>query len=81
MLGERVTYLDFMAHDLLDWYRLYKEDSLGPHENLRQYMTRMESLDGFGEYYRSDKYYTFPIFAPFARWGNQGWRHEYNANQ
>src|SRR5699024_4203097 len=55
--GEKMSYVDFLAYETLDWYReLVQPDCLKKHEKLSAFMKQFEALDKLRDYLASDSY-------------------------
>lgn len=72
LAGDNVTYVDFMAYDTFDFYRLLIPSVLNDFPNLKEYEDRMENLPELQEYYQSSTYKRWPIFGPVAFFGGKG---------
>ncbi|XP_015782382.1 glutathione S-transferase Mu 1 isoform X1 [Tetranychus urticae] len=70
ILGDRVTYVDFLLYSTLDYIRQYKPSLLDPHANLRSYLDRIEALPEINKYLKSNSFSRFPITDATAKWGN-----------
>ncbi|XP_015783113.1 glutathione S-transferase Mu 1 [Tetranychus urticae] len=70
VLGDRVTYVDFLLYSTLDYIRLFKPSLLDPHANLKQFLDRIEALPEINKYLKSEDYYRFPITGTMSKWGN-----------
>nr|AIR95627.1 GST m4 [Tetranychus cinnabarinus] len=70
ILGDRVTYVDFLLYSTLDYIRLFKPSLMDPHENLKSYLDRIEALPEIDKYLKSEGYSRFPITGTMAKWGN-----------
>ncbi|UYV82341.1 GSTM2, partial [Cordylochernes scorpioides] len=53
LLGDRLTYVDFMAYDVLYYHKVLLPKILDPHPNLQSYIARFEGLKGVKEYIAS----------------------------
>jgi glutathione S-transferase len=71
VLGNRVTYVDFILVTVLDFYISFATDCLKPFKNLEDYFQRMVSLPGVNKYMKSPGYHRLPFFGPMAAWGGQ----------
>lgn len=67
--GERLTYVDFLLYEALDWNREFKPEAFKGHQVLLDYMRRFEDLPRIKEYFGSSKYKKWPILAPHFHWG------------
>ncbi|XP_064029939.1 glutathione S-transferase 2-like [Pogoniulus pusillus] len=70
-VGDKLTYVDFVAYDVLDQHRMFvpacPELQGG---NLGQFLQRFEALERISAYMRSGRYLKTPIFWPTAKWCN-----------
>jgi len=70
LAGDRITYADFVAYDILDWMRiLFSQKYVEADANLNAYMKRIEELPGVKKFMASSAYMRLPIFGPFALFG------------
>nr|ABL09302.1 allergen Aca s 8 [Acarus siro] len=70
LAGDKLTYVDFLAYEILDWYReLIQADCLEPFTLLSAYVARFEELPQLKEYLGSDEYRKAHILSPWARLG------------
>ncbi|CAG2104711.1 unnamed protein product [Medioppia subpectinata] len=67
--GNEVNYVDFMAYELLDWFRLFSPETVNKYQNLVQLLTRFESLPAIKAYMKSPEFISWPLFGPIAPWG------------
>lgn len=72
MAGDEVTYVDFMAYELLDLYQYLVEDVFKDFPRLGAFRKRVRSLPSLEGYLMSSAYRRWPIFAPFASFGGKG---------
>uniref|UniRef100_A0A023GJ21 Glutathione S-transferase n=1 Tax=Amblyomma triste TaxID=251400 RepID=A0A023GJ21_AMBTT len=68
-LGDRLTYVDFLLYEGLDWHREFKPEAMERYPQLVDYMDRFEALPNLKEYFASDKYQKWPILGPLRPWG------------
>ncbi|CAG2100196.1 unnamed protein product [Medioppia subpectinata] len=66
--GGQVSYVDFMAYEVLDWWRQYLPESVAKHPTVGQYLDRFEALPAFKAYQSSAEYNPWPAFGPRAKW-------------
>jgi len=72
MLGERLTYVDFMAYEYLDHMRRQFPDHFKDAGNINGFMTRFEALPKMKEWFDSEQYKAGAyIHAPFAVWNGK----------
>jgi len=69
--GEKLTYVDFLLYDVLDFNRLFDPKSFEGTDIVNQYLTRFEAIPQIKAYMSSGKYKKLPCFAPIASWGGQ----------
>nr|XP_050048194.1 glutathione S-transferase Mu 2-like [Dermacentor andersoni] len=73
VLGDRLTYVDFLLYEGLDWHRVFKPDAVQQYPEIVQYLERFEQLSNLKEYFASDEYKEWPIMGPLRSWGyNRG---------
>ncbi|XP_049621766.1 glutathione S-transferase Mu 2-like [Suncus etruscus] len=70
-LGNKLTYVDFLAYDLFDKLRMFEPTCLNAFPNLQDYMTRFEGLKNIPAYMKSKRYIASPLFLKLAVWGNK----------
>lgn len=68
-LVNKITYVDFIAYELLDWLRIFSPNCLDKWQNLQQFIERFESLPAIAAYMKSDEFKDWPLVAPVASWG------------
>lgn len=72
VLGDKVTYIDFMLYEFLDNQRRFIKGLLAPHANLENFVKKIESLPKVKEYLESDEYKNINyICASMAHFGNR----------
>nr|AGZ87461.1 glutathione S-transferase mu6 [Tetranychus cinnabarinus] len=69
IIGDRITYVDFLLWSILDYLRLFEESLFDEASSLKDYLTRIESLPGIEKYRSSDDFKRLPITAPMAKFG------------
>ncbi|CAL1275170.1 unnamed protein product [Larinioides sclopetarius] len=69
LTGNSITYVDFMAYDVFDFYRLFHKEALADFPKIRAYQERMKSLPELQEYMSSTTYQNrrWPIFGATAK--------------
>lgn len=72
LVGDNVTYVDFMAYDAFDFHRLFMPSIVNEYPNLLAYQDRIANLPELQTYFNSDTCRRWPIFAPFAKFGGTG---------
>jgi len=68
-LGGQLSYVDFMAYEILDWFRLFSSDTIAKYPAITRYMARFEALPAIKSYRSSPQYKSWPLFSPWAQWG------------
>uniref|UniRef100_A0A8B9BMT4 Glutathione S-transferase n=1 Tax=Anser brachyrhynchus TaxID=132585 RepID=A0A8B9BMT4_9AVES len=66
--GEKLTFIDFLAYDVLDQQRMFVPDCPELQGNLSQFLQRFEALEKVGAYMRSGRFMKTPIFLRTAQW-------------
>ncbi|XP_032753389.1 glutathione S-transferase Mu 1 [Rattus rattus] len=69
--GDKVTYVDFLAYDLLDQYHIFEPKCLDAFPNLKDFLARFEGLKKISAYMKSSRYFSTPIFSKLAQWSNK----------
>ncbi|XP_052035425.1 glutathione S-transferase Mu 1 [Apodemus sylvaticus] len=69
--GDKVTYVDFLAYDILDQYRIFEPKCLDAFPNLKDFLARFEGLKKISAYMKSSRYISTPIFSKMAHWCNK----------
>ncbi|XP_005367921.1 glutathione S-transferase Mu 1 [Microtus ochrogaster] len=69
--GDKITYVDFLAYDILDQYRLFEPKCLDAFPNLKDYMARFEGLKKISAYMKTSRFLPTPIFSKMAHWCNK----------
>ncbi|CAL1275161.1 unnamed protein product [Larinioides sclopetarius] len=72
IVGDDITYVDFMVYEAFDLYRLYHEAILNDYPFLSAYFNRMKNLPGLQDYINSSIRKPWPIFTPKAKFGGRG---------
>ncbi|XP_060629233.1 glutathione S-transferase Mu 1-like [Anolis sagrei] len=70
-VGNKITYVDFLAYDVLDVHRTFEPKCLDQFQNLKDFMDRFEALEKISAYMKSDRFLRTPIFWRIAKWGNK----------
>lgn len=69
VLGERLTYVDFLLYEGLDWHRAFKPEAVRKYGDISEYLDRFEQLPELKEYFASEQYKDWPIVGPLRPWG------------
>ncbi|XP_068714908.1 glutathione S-transferase Mu 1-like [Montipora foliosa] len=59
--GDKISYVDFMLFEYLDVHKILDASLLEPHDNLKEFATRIEELPTIAAYRKSDKFKARPI--------------------
>lgn len=70
-VGDKLTYVDFLAYDVLDFNRQFEPTCLDAFPNLKDFMARFEGLKQISTYMKSSRYLPWPICGKMALWGNK----------
>ncbi|XP_005007913.2 glutathione S-transferase B [Cavia porcellus] len=69
--GNKLTYVDFLAYDVLDQYRMLEPKCLEAFPNLKDFISRFEGLEKISSYMKSSRFLPKPLFSKFAFWNNK----------
>ncbi|XP_007947811.1 glutathione S-transferase Mu 1-like [Orycteropus afer afer] len=69
--GDKITFVDFLAYDVLDQHRIFEPKCLDAFPNLKDFMARFEGLKRISAYMKSSKFLPHPVFGKQALWGNK----------
>ncbi|MBZ3888664.1 Glutathione S-transferase Mu 1 [Sciurus carolinensis] len=69
--GDKITFVDFLAYDILDQHRLFEPKCLDAFPNLKDFMSRFEGLKKISAYMKSSRFLPTPMFSKMATWGNK----------
>lgn len=69
VLGDRITYVDFILYEALDWHREFKPEAMQQFPEIVAYLKRFEELPNIKDYFASDKYKRWPLLGPLREWG------------
>ncbi|XP_043732196.1 glutathione S-transferase Mu 1-like isoform X3 [Cervus elaphus] len=69
--GNKLTYVDFLAYDILDLQRIFEPRCLDEFPNLKDFLTRFEGLKKISAYMQSSRFLPGPLFLKLAVWGNK----------
>ena len=62
-LGHKLTYLDFMAYDIIDHQRILFPSILAEFKKIESFMKAFEDLDGIKDFMKSNRYKKFPLWS------------------
>ncbi|KAM9685317.1 LOW QUALITY PROTEIN: glutathione S-transferase Mu 1-like [Trichechus inunguis] len=69
--GDKITFVDFIAYDVLDLNRIFEPKCLDAFPNLKDFMARFEGLKRISAYMKSSHFLPRPIYTKQAMWGNK----------
>ncbi|XP_050767253.1 glutathione S-transferase 2-like [Gymnogyps californianus] len=68
--GEKLTFVDFVAYDVLDQHRMFVPECPELQGNLGRFLQRFEALEKISAYMQSGRFMKTPIFWRTAQWCN-----------
>ena len=71
VVGDKLTFVDFVFYELLDAHKSLQEDILASHPNLEAFVERFEELPEIHEFMRSDKFFKGPLNGKMALIGGE----------
>ncbi|XP_007529432.2 glutathione S-transferase Mu 4 isoform X2 [Erinaceus europaeus] len=69
--GDKLTFVDFLAYDILDLHRIFEPTCLDAFWNLRDFITRVEGLSKISAYMKSSRFLAGPLYTKIAVWGGK----------
>ncbi|CAN7986085.1 unnamed protein product [Ixodes pacificus] len=69
VLGDRLTYVDFLFYEALDWHYELKPEAFQTFPVLVAYLKRFEELPNLKQFFSSPKFSKYPILGPMVKWG------------
>ncbi|XP_013371917.1 PREDICTED: glutathione S-transferase Mu 6-like [Chinchilla lanigera] len=69
--GSKITFVDFVAYDVLDQHRIFEPKCLEAFPNLKNFMSRFEGLEKISAYMKSSRFLPGPMYLKIAKWGNK----------
>uniref|UniRef100_A0A8C8VS45 Glutathione S-transferase n=1 Tax=Peromyscus maniculatus bairdii TaxID=230844 RepID=A0A8C8VS45_PERMB len=69
--GDKITYVDFLAYDILDQHRIFEPKCLDGFPNLKDFLARFEGLKKISAYMKTSRFISTPIFSKMAHWSNK----------
>ncbi|XP_049736122.1 glutathione S-transferase Mu 1 isoform X3 [Elephas maximus indicus] len=69
--GDKITFVDFLAYDILDLNRIFEPKCLDAFPNLKDFIARFEGLKRISAYMKSSHFLPSPIYTKAALWGNK----------
>lgn len=78
LMGDKLTYVDFVLYEHLDWHLLLSNTLLDTFPALKAYVRRFRNLPRLADYFASERYQEWAILSPSAtkfRWNrSEQWR-------
>lgn len=71
LLGDRITYIDFLLYSTLDYIRMFSFPLFEPYQNLNDYLLRIETLPNIEPYFKDENFDRWTISSPRAKFGNK----------
>ncbi|NP_001166305.1 glutathione S-transferase Mu 2 [Cavia porcellus] len=69
--GNKITFVDFLAYDVLDQHRIFEPKCLEAFPNLKEFISRFEGLKKISAYMKSSRFLPGPMYLKVAKWGNK----------
>ncbi|KAK7804596.1 hypothetical protein U0070_000810 [Myodes glareolus] len=70
-VGEKITFVDFLAYDILDLHRIFEPKCLDAFPNLKNFVARFEGLKKISAYMKSSRFLPTSLYTKVATWGNK----------
>ncbi|XP_021527611.1 glutathione S-transferase Mu 2 isoform X2 [Aotus nancymaae] len=70
-LGDKITFVDFIAYDVLERNQVFEPACLDAFPNLKAFVSRFEGLEKISAYMKSSRFLPRPVFTKMAVWGNK----------
>ncbi|XP_077883083.1 glutathione S-transferase Mu 4 isoform X2 [Ictidomys tridecemlineatus] len=70
-VGDKITFVDFLAYDILDLHRIFHPKCLDEFSNLKDFVSRFEGLKKISAYMKSNRFLPTPLYSKMATWGNK----------
>jgi len=69
--GAKLTYVDFLAYELIDKWMLFEKSIVSNYSNLVSFHARIEAIPTVAKYMASDKFIKWPLNGDMAKWGSR----------
>uniref|UniRef100_U3DP35 Glutathione S-transferase n=1 Tax=Callithrix jacchus TaxID=9483 RepID=U3DP35_CALJA len=70
-LGDKITFVDFIAYDVLERNQVFEPTCLDAFPNLKDFISRFEGLEKISAYMKSSRFLPRPLYTRVAVWGNK----------
>ncbi len=77
--GNNITYVDFIAYEFIDRHFYLEPELFAPHENLKEFLLRIEDLPTIHKYQYSENYIRWPS-GLVVRWYKSKYYSTFNKN-
>lgn len=67
LMGSKLTYIDFIFYELLEWHRILVKDLFKEFPELGKYSQRFEQLPAIKNYMSSGRFHAWPFTSPYAK--------------
>uniref|UniRef100_A0A2K5WQG7 Glutathione S-transferase n=1 Tax=Macaca fascicularis TaxID=9541 RepID=A0A2K5WQG7_MACFA len=68
--GDKITFVDFLAYDVLDMRRIVEPGCLDAFPNLKDFISRFEGLKKISAYMKSSRFHRGLLFGTTATWNS-----------
>ncbi|CAG2106026.1 unnamed protein product [Medioppia subpectinata] len=68
LIGGQLSYVDFIAYEVMDWLRRFTPETIGKYATIGQYLDRFEALPAINAYQNSVQYKPGPIMGHGDGW-------------
>ncbi|XP_030680744.1 LOW QUALITY PROTEIN: glutathione S-transferase Mu 5 [Nomascus leucogenys] len=69
--GNEITFVDFLAYDVLDMKRIFEPKCLDAFPNLKDFISRFEGLKKISAYMKSSQFFRGLLFGKSATWNSK----------
>ncbi|XP_023597945.1 glutathione S-transferase Mu 1-like [Trichechus manatus latirostris] len=69
--GDKITFVDFLAYDILEWNRIFEPKCLDAFPNLKDFIAHFEGLKKIAAYMKSSYFRPTPVYMKTALLGNK----------
>lgn len=70
VLGSKISYVDFLVYESVEWYRAWAPEIFKEKlASIESFQNRVECLPTIKSYMNSDKFKSWPFFAPILHFG------------
>ncbi|KAM4872616.1 glutathione S-transferase Mu 1-like [Thomomys bottae] len=69
--GDKITFVDFLAYDILDMHRMFEPKCLDEFPNLKDFISRFEGLKKISAYMKTNRFLPRPVFSKMAQWSDK----------